>query len=325
MVVVINQAPKIKKAIEGAKKILIVSHQKPDGDTLGSASALLAYLKSQNRDCLGFCVSPVPQNYNYLPHMDSFTTSRQTAKNFNPDLTMVVDSGDLDYAGAKDVVTSILEPHILVNIDHHKTNTGFGDINCVDVEAASTTEIVLRLFQQMGIKVSDEMAVGCLTGIITDTNSFTNPNTRAETLNSAGDLLSAGATITTVNNQLIKNKDLKTLKVWGKILSRLTYDPETKMASTAVFLSDLDEAQIDDEAVDGVANFLNSLGDVKVALVLKEMPGGMVKGSFRTNDDFTDVSELAKLLGGGGHKKAAGFSLPGKITQTQAGWQVVSN
>ena len=119
----------------------------------------------------------------------------------------------------------------------------------------------------------------------------------------------------------MRNKPIEALKLWGKALERLRWDPSTRQATTALTLQDLKDHPIDDEHLEGLSNVLNRVLKAEVVLVLKEMPGGKVKGSYRSASDV-DVSELAKAYGGGGHKKAAGFTVAGKLVEGEKAWSV---
>lgn len=308
-------------ALVNAKRVLIVSHPKPDGDTLGAACAMLEFCRSRGIPADAWCKDVVPEQYSYMPRSDEFTADPAIFWSQPHDVLAVFDAGDLRFAGIADIIPKMpMKPRIL-NFDHHATNERFGDVNVLDVAASSTAEVVYDFLRQNGEEISHAASICLLTGILTDTGNFSNPATTWTSLVAASDLLRRGAKIQEVSRHLLRNKSIPALRLWGQALSRLKHNPRDGVASTAVFLSDIAEAGIDDEHVEGLSNFLNMFLDAKILLVLKELPDGKVKGSYRSASDI-DVSALALRHGGGGHKKAAGFTIPGKIVESPEGWRV---
>ena len=162
-----------------------------------------------------------------------------------------------------------------------------------------------------------------LAGIIYDTSNFTNPNTSESSLEVASQLLAAGASLTKISNAILKNKSVDTLRIWGEILIHLNYNSRFKSVSTIILDQRSDEKLTDADFAEGIANFLNNLTGVKIVIILQQRENNIIKGSLRTNDDLIDVSLLAKMLGGGGHRKAAGFRLNGELVKTEQGhWHI---
>ena len=179
-----------------------------------------------------------------------------------------------------------------------------------------------RLMQHLRIPINRHAATSLLTGILTDTGHFSNLGTTQEAMEIASDLLAKGADHRTITEATMRNKSIGTLQLWGRALSRLTINHTTGVVSTVVTLEDLKECGVDGEATTGISNFLNSLSEGKIALVLQEDANNLIKGSLRTTSDI-NVADIAKQFGGGGHAKAAGFKIKGKLVKTQRGWKVV--
>jgi len=315
---------KIYSQIKGAKNILLVSHQNPDADALGSLMALSEWFDQLGKTYTKFCLNQPTDNLGWLVNFEPLVTDPQLLFDDHYDLVIVLDSGDLQYAGVADILMKFSPKPTIINIDHHFTNQNFGDINLVDSAAVSTSEIIYHLFKLLKIKISPRIASVLLAGIIGDTYNFTNPNTNYQSLATASDLLLAGANLEQVSDSILKNKTVNTLKIWGKVLVRLRYNTELKVVSTVVTENDLKDQPAGQEITEGVANFLNNLAGVKAALILQQQEPGIIKGSLRTNSDSIDVSKLAKMLGGGGHRKAAGFKIKGQLVRTESGeWQIV--
>jgi len=302
-----------------ARRVVVVAHQKPDGDTIGAATGLLAYLRGAGKAAEGFCVDPIPVQYRYLPMTERFHTDPSVLG--MADLVIVNDAGDLSYAGIQDIIGGSGRRPTIVNIDHHKVNAMFGEVNIVDASASSTAEVMHGFLHHIGATIDRDIATALLTGIVFDTGNFTNPATSVRSLAVASALLNRGARLTEISGNITKNKPVDALRVWGTVLDRLKFDPRFGIASTAIFLDDVHAHGIDEEHVGGISNFLNKFLDVEVVLVLKEVPGGKVNGSFRTASTI-DVSEVAAALGGGGHKRAAGFTIPGRIEEMEHGWRI---
>ncbi len=308
-----------REALAGAKRVLTVSHKKPDGDTLGSAAAFIDHCLGQGIAVTAFCVDAPPEQYSYLPGIERFTSDRRVFQDRGYDVLVVFDSGDLRFAGVADLVAAMPGRPLTIAFDHHATNERYADINVVDATASSTAEVVYNYLTAAGADIGPVAATCLLTGIYSDTDSFTNPATSENALRAASHLIGRGAQIQTISARLTHNKTLPSLRLWGQVFSRLKFDERLGIASTAVFCEDC--RGVGDDQVEGMANFLNNFLESKVVLVLKEVPGGLVKGSFRTAAEV-DVSAVAKELGGGGHRKAAGFTIPGRIAETATGWRV---
>jgi phosphoesterase RecJ-like protein len=304
-----------------AKRPILVAHRKPDGDTLGSMLAVYHWLRDQGREAIAFCVDVPPAAYGYLSRIREVQTNPQVFEDPVADAVCVFDAGDLAYAGIAGFVSAMPTRPFIADFDHHVTNTLFGQGNLVVTDASSTAEVVHGFFTVNGVEIDRPMATCLMTGILTDTSNFSNPATTVKSLEIASELLLKGVSIREITQSLMRSKPIEALKLWGTALERLRWNPKKGLATTALTLQDLEAHPIDDEHLEGLSNFLNHLLKAEVVLVLKELPGGKVKGSYRSASDV-DVAELAKGYGGGGHKKAAGFTVTGKIVEAEDGWSV---
>jgi phosphoesterase RecJ-like protein len=302
-------AQQIHNHIKNANKLALVSHPNPDGDTLGAAVALAEYLQTLGKEVKIFCVSPASEKFGFLKNIHLVNNDPNV---FNEqDTIVVVDCGDLRYAGVVETLKD--HPATIINIDHHATNEDYGHFNMVIRNAASTTEVVYNFFKFNNIRITPTMATALLTGLITDTDNFSNSATSHTSLVTSSELLRLGANWTAIHRALVQNKSIAILKLWGVILSRLRKKEEIDMAYTYLTTKDVIEHDVSEDDVEGIANFLNKLDGAKISLFIKETADGKIKGSFRTTSDEIDVSALAKKMGGGGHKKAAGFTTDGTI------------
>lgn len=293
-----------------AKHVLIVSHRQPDGDTIGSNLALQQALSLFfGITASSVCADPMPYSLNFLP--GSNNVHKSLPKDF--DLVISVDCSSLDQIKYPD-----LKPDI--NIDHHASNNNYGKINIVDPEAASTTVIIYEIFKYMQIPIRPDMATNLLAGIYCDTGCFMHTNTTAEIYKIAADLMQCGAKSTEIVKHMFKTKTVEQLKLWGKVLTNIKVNQKGTIVSK-ITSDEFEETSATPKDLSGVINYLNSVPNCKMSMLLSEDMKGNVQGSIRTNEDTMDVSELSGKLGGGGHKKAAGFTIPGKIVAEEV-WRI---
>jgi len=306
-------AKRIFTAILNAQHILLIPHRNPDGDALGSITAIMEYLKNGGKKYHAFCATDISTKFDYLPHIDEVGHDPTIFQDPSIDLIITCDSGDLRYAGVDQYIARMNRRPLIANIDHHPTNEQYGDMNLVIPSAASATEIVYTFFHVNHIPVNSNMATSLLTGLITDTDNFTNGATSASSLSLASTLLHLGGNIKQIQEEFIRDKTLNALKVWGAVLGRLKKQETLNIVYTYVTQEDLRRYHVTEAETEGLANFLNNLEEGRAGMILKENEDGSFKGSFRTTRDDTNVSQWALALGGGGHVKASGFRVDGPI------------
>lgn len=306
---------RLHESVAQASRILLIAHKKPDGDTIGSSSAFFNWCIREGKDVTAFCRDAPDLQYRFLDNIHRYTTD-ETVFDRAYDLVIVFDAGDLKYCGVDELMKRLPHGYLLVNLDHHPTNVRFGDMNIVLEDASSTAEIVYRFFEANRVRMDGAMATCLLTGLCTDTSNFSNAATNPLAMQAASSLIAAGGRFQDILNYVWKRHSVDALKIWGLMLSRLVYNARFDVVST--YLLQDDQKNASNDTVEGIANFLNAtLGDADSMMILKEMPDGLVKGSFRSLN--RDVSAVAKLLGGGGHKKAAGFTVVGRIQVRENG------
>lgn len=304
--------------IKKARHILLVPHRNPDADSLGAALAFGAYLDSRKIAHSLYCATPIAPMYSFLPGI-------QKLVNTPPDDVEVIctfDAGDARYVELEKICSLFSTRPFIINIDHHASNEYFGDMNVVIVSAPSTTAVIYRIFQELQININAETATNLLSGLLTDTGTFGNPAASAEALAVGSALLERGARILPIRNALERTKPIGAMKVWGRALSRLRLHPVLGIATTIITQEECTQSNISDDDISGLSNFLNYISDCRATLVLKELPDGHIKGSLRTTRNDTNVANIASLFGGGGHKKAAGFTISGKIVEADGRWQI---
>jgi len=306
---------KIYKQIKASSRILLIPHQNPDGDAVGSVVALAHMLKNMNIVYDIYCLTDVPHAFAFLPYA-RYISQDIALWNYDYDSIIVCDSGDPGYAGIAHELERKKSTTTIINIDHHASNTFFGDINLVDTKASSTTEVLYHFLHSQHIEINPAIATALLTGLVYDTQNFSNAGTSLDALSIASKLVQKGARNIDIRKYLINNKKIHVFALWSRILMRLEEHNETNIIYTFITQQDIRECNAHEDDISGVANLLNDLSYGKASLVLREKEGGSIKGSLRTTYDDVDVSSLAMSLGGGGHKKASGFSLEGPFDES---------
>jgi bifunctional oligoribonuclease and PAP phosphatase NrnA len=310
----------VVSALNKASRVATVSHRRPDADTLGAALALADLLEKRGKSVVCYSKDPVPQSLARLPNSQKFTSDHNVLATV--DVIVVLDASDLKFAGVDAVIPSLSPRPAIINIDHHGANENFGDVNLVIPTAASTTEIIFGVYECFGDSASEDAATNMLAGVIHDTMMFFNPATTAASLGTASRLEALGADRNFVSRLVVRNKSVESLSLWGKALERLKYDPAAGRVSTVLYAEETSKFNVDEDSLGGLSNFLNSVLPARVVVVLRENADGTIKGSLRTAREDTDVAAEALRWGGGGHRKAAGFVVKGKIVERDNEWGV---
>jgi phosphoesterase RecJ-like protein len=291
-------------AIRAADRIALVSHRDPDPDTIGSAIALGLGLERMGKRVSWHCADPVPDGVRFLASAERYSQAPPPA---DVDLVVCLDFGEP--ARAKFALP--VGPKI-ADIDHHATNTAFGDANFVDVTSAATGEMVGRLIDALGCGWTADMATAALVAIMTDTGSFQFPNTDKRALERAAMLREAGADLQSITYNIFRNKRFEALKLWGFAFSRLVREADGLLVWTWIENDDLAHAGALEEDLSGLVEQVARSKGMRVALLFSGA-GGPVKVSCRTSASApsVDAAALMAAFGGGGHTRAAGALIPG--------------
>lgn len=302
---------RLGKIILEKKDIIITTHQNSDADGLGAAIALFLALnnfsKSRGEDRRVRIVvdDRVPKNIEFLEGSEFVENYKNYFSNSEPDLIISVDSATLERIGGLKEFSGKIP---LMNIDHHISNIGFGDYNYVNTEFASTCEIIFELLKTMEIPLNRGIASAIYAGIVNDTGNFSHTNVRKSTYEMSAELFEAGANNNLIVSELRNSKTLAAIKLMGKALYTSQYDRDKKIIYTVITQKDFKEYGGDKSDTDGVSEELLSYTEAKVSIFIREEENGSYKGSMRTKSENIDLNAIAGNFGGGGHKKAAGFS-----------------
>lgn len=323
--------------IAAAQEILLVGHISPDHDALASLGAMLALSARLNIKTRAYAGNKPSRGYEFIPY-EKIVSSEKPTDLSHFSVVVILDCGSLARTGLELEIKEALanrkisdsQQPFFIELDHHEPHDHYADIELRLPHKASTTEIIYDFFQANNLEINKTVADCILIGLMADTGNFLHPNASFNVLAVSSQMLLKGASLNKISSQLRSAGSLLTLKIWGLALERLRFDANTGFASTALFASDLETLMLADGADSSsdvfgdIASFISYLGGVRVALVLRE-EGGRVKGSLRANGEEVDVAAIARQFGGGGHKRSAGFSVPGKLQDTGTGWKVVKN
>ena len=297
---------RIHDIIRANGSFLITSHERLDGDALGSELALCEMLANLGKKAVVYNQDRTPQMYAFLPDAGVIVNRLGPLEGF--DAVFVLDCSEIERVG--DEAPRIAGIRQIVNIDHHISNDRYGHLTLTDPEASSTGEMVFRLLDAMGLEITKDMAVNLYTAILTDTGAFRYANTGPRTFAAAGRLLEKGADPAGIAQQVYETFPAVKIRLLARALTTLEFDWEGRIAALTVSKSMLDEAGAEWEHTEGFVEYPRSIEGVQVAAFLSEIGEGLYKVSLRSKGRF-NVEEVARKFGGGGHINAAACRIEG--------------
>lgn len=305
--------------INKAKRLRCVCHRNPDGDAIGAISGMAQLLEANlpNATVELFCVDPAPPTFGFLPLVHRI---KQDLKPEEGDVFIFLDSAEPKLTEYHETLPQIFGGEWpSVCIDHHPTNSRFATVNIIVPEASSTCEILVDFADGLGWTMNPDIATSLLTGVYTDTGGLVHSNTTARVYRAVARLLRAGARQQAIVQQVFRSAKISTLRLWGRVLEKISITPEGG-AISALTEGDFRATGADYSELTGAIDYVNAVPGMKFSLILAER-AGKVKGSLRTLRDDVDVSKMAGAFQGGGHKKAAGFAVEGKLVP-EVRWKV---
>jgi phosphoesterase RecJ-like protein len=289
--------------------LLLLIHHSPDGDAIASSLALCLALRSLGKTVDVACADPIPKQFLYLPlaHLiqhDFFIGDYRAI--------VTLDCGDSKRTGFKLRLKQLGKGNRarIINIDHHPKNDlhSLAHINYVDLSAPSTSFLVNKVIQSLGVAIDHKIATCLLTGLYTDTGGFKHPNTTPEALNFASLLLRHGARLKDITSNISQPSTVNRLKLWGVALSRIKQHRDFNLISTYLTQDDIALMGAEEHDIAGIAALLSTISaDMTVLMV--EQSDKSIQVRMRTKNREVNVAGLAKYLGGGGQRKAAGFTV----------------
>lgn len=294
-------------------EFLILSHQDPDGDALGSSLALQAALKARGKRVTTANESPVPESLRFLPGWETIRVAAQVPEKFSA--VFVLDCSSLERVGPS-AERLVARDATVACVDHHAGNEGFGDPRLVDVEASATAELVHDLLEAVGLPITPEIAACLYAGIASDTGAFRYLNTTPKILRLAARLVEEGADPALTAEALYARKSAGSLRILGLALASLESRAAGQLAALTISRDMFDRARATPEDADGIVQYAKSLLGARVGVLLQEPMPGEIRISFRS-DGSVDVNRVAGVFGGGGHRNAAGARVKGELGQVR--------
>jgi phosphoesterase RecJ-like protein len=295
--------------LHASDKFLLVTHEHPDGDALGSLVAMQEILTALGKDSLMFIDAdelPLPYEYRFFSLDHLVTDSPADAA----ERTVVfLDCGNIDRNPAD--ALDVDDAHI-VNVDHHHDNTRFGTINHVVPEASCTAEIVWDLMRELGVAPTLQIAEALYVGLVTDTGKFMYENTGTRAHVMAAELIEAGVDVHAIYRRIYEGVPFGKLALLARGLAGVERYDDGHLTITRLTAEDYRDSDAEENYSEGVIDHLRSVAGTAVAALVRDRMGngqeGVCKVSLRASDDRVDVSAIARAQGGGGHRQAAGFS-----------------
>lgn len=303
---------RILEGIRSSESICVVGHIRPDGDCIGSQLGLTLALLNEGKKVCCWNQDPTPQKLAFLDEKKLMSVP-EPGRQF--DCVIATDAASLERLGT--VGECIKERKLFINIDHHKSNTRFADVNWVSPKEPSTGELIFRLLKAANWPIPPKIADCLFTAVSTDTGSFQYPSTRPATYTVAGELVKRGADLAKICNEVYQSYPLSRVRLLKLLYNRFKLTHQNQIAYFWLKKEDFVRTGADPSDAEGLIDHIRAIEPVIIACVFEEVEPELTRISLRSKDERVDVNEVAKLFGGGGHKAAAGARIPGRPMSVQ--------
>jgi phosphoesterase RecJ-like protein len=297
----------IADALRQHDRFLVVTHENPDGDALGSLLAAAIALRQLGKDPVMYLPgrTPLPSEYGFMPLGD---VVREAPDDAAERVLFAVDCAKEERIGDEGAVS---RAPLVLNVDHHHDNTRFGDLNLIVADASSTGEVLRDVFAELEVELTPELAEPLYIALVTDTGRFQYANTTPKALRLAAELVEAGADIHEVFQQVYESVEFAKLKLLARALGRAEVLEGGRIVVSHLVRTDFAEVGASEPYSEGIIDYLRAVEGAELAVLIREQlneDAPAYKGSLRSSIDELDVSAIARRFGGGGHRQAAGFS-----------------
>jgi phosphoesterase RecJ-like protein len=298
----------IAAALRENDRFLVVTHENPDGDALGSLLATTLALRKLGKDAemLLLGEAPLPREYHFM-RLDGLL--REAPADAAERVLVAVDCAKADRIGPDTTVFD--RAPLVLDIDHHHDNTRFGDVNLIVANASSTGEVLRDVFRELGVELDPDIAEALYVALVTDTGRFQYSNTTPKSLRLAAELVDAGADVHAVFQQVYESVEFAKLKLLARALERARVLEGGRVVVSYLLRTDFSEVGAAEPYSEGIIDYLRAVEGAELAVLIREPPrdsGPTRRVSLRASVDELDVSAIARLFDGGGHRQAAGFS-----------------
>jgi len=308
----------VVERLRGARRVLAVSHENPDADTLGATLGVVRIVESLGGIADPVCTDPVPPLYDFIAGVEGFRPDPDPDRDY--DLLVVSDCGTLDRVGdVRGRHPELFERLPRVVIDHHASNAATGDADWIEPHSAATCEMVALLAARLGLPLDSDggsLAAALMAGIVMDTATFAHPNATPRTLAVSAALVEAGAPLSDISRRLYRSKPAAQLRLFGRVLDRLESTDGGRVVHSTLLDVDLAETGTLPPQSEGIIDLLAQADEAEVAILFKEA-GPATRISVRTKPGGVDATVLTGAFGGGGHARAAGATVALPVVQAR--------
>jgi phosphoesterase RecJ-like protein len=300
----------IVAAMRSAQRIAVVAHVRPDGDAVGSVLGLALSLRAMGKEVIALLEDGVPENLAFLPGTD--TVIQPGSEPLNVDLAIALDTATHVRIGER--CKALLDPApMLVNIDHHPTNPGYGTLNLIDAASPATGQIIYNLLSEHGLPIDDAVRQNLFVAISTDTGSFQFPSTNARTHHIAAEMIEAGLDTARLATLVYQSYPLRRLEMMRVMLNEMQFRADGRIVSWQLTQQFMDKIAMDPGDTEGLIDTLRMIDSVVSCVIFEDVADGKVRVSARSKDARLDVSAICGQFGGGGHRMASGARMRGPI------------
>jgi bifunctional oligoribonuclease and PAP phosphatase NrnA len=298
----------VAECLRANDRFVVVAHENPDGDALGSLLGATLALRSLGKDALMFLAGevPLPAEYGFLSLGD---LRREVPDDIESRVVLALDCANASRIGS---VPGLLERALLViDLDHHHDNDRFGDLNLIVADASSTSEIVRDVLRELGVELTPQIAEALYVALVTDTGRFQYTNTTPKSLRLAAELVEAGADVHAIFKHVYETVQFAKLKLLARALDRAQLFEDGRLVVSYLLRGDFADAGAEEPFSEGIIDYLRQVEGTEMVALIREPPredGPAHRVSLRASRDEVDVSAIARKAGGGGHRQAAGFS-----------------
>jgi len=308
-----SKLDEIGRVLREHERFAVLSHVRPDGDALGSQLALALSLQQLGKKVRVWNEDGMLEKYSFLPRADLLTKPPHTGEDV--DVAIALDTAIQNRLGT--AFAAVRSTGLWINIDHHLSNPGYGDLVYVDPTAPATGQIIFDLIKNQGFPFNREIAENLYAAISTDTGSFQYPKTSARTFEIAAELVCSGIDVGRLSQQLYENYPRRRMELLRELLRTMRFERGGRVASFSLTLKTAADLQVLPEDNEGLIDHLRAIRGVIVAVFFEELADGKVRVSMRSKSDAVDACAICQKFGGGGHTLAAGARIRGTLAEVE--------
>lgn len=309
-----NTFKEILDVINQHQQFAILSHIRPDGDAIGSTIALGSTLEAMGKDVIYINEDGVPESLAFLPGSEKVKSPSDEVLDI--EVAIAVDCANKPRLG-ENALKMVSNAKLWVNIDHHKSNPGYGDLNYIDSNSPATGQILYQMITENGLTLTDEARDSIYVAVSTDTGSFQYSGTTAATYEMAADLVKRGLNTGKINELTYDSFPYRRVALTRELLNTLVLSESGEIADWQLLKSVKHDLNLQPDDSEDLIDIIRSIQGVNVALFFEELLDDSIRVSIRSKVGSIDACEIAQVFGGGGHAKAAGIRMPGPISEAR--------